>query len=267
MEYLGKLAQLSKNRILPVFLAACLFIYLPSCESINTPESFYTHSVLFNLIANRGTQECFVSRTTGLCGRSIDVSEPDAEVSVTDPEGHAYPFKARIDTLAPDLIGSIYVSTSPIWVAPGQSYRLSVKTKEEIITGETVVPEDFSILAPSGSDKFRVVNGTLRFIIAWTKSENAKGYVVKVTISYITSWGDAAPHKSRYSYFIDTQDTTWTFSTTAPAQSDSCSIEVLAYDKNYYNYKHLNAQSSGISGGYGYFASSVLKSVKVGIVY
>jgi len=270
MKSLRKLTQLMRNPMLPVLLAASSFLCLPSCDSVNTPGAFYTHSILFNLIAGRGTQECLVLKTAGLSGRSRDVSELQAEVSVTDPEGHVYTFEARIDTLAPDLIGSMYISRSQIWAISGQSYRLLVKTKEETITGETLVPNDFSILAPSGGDKLRVVNGKLSFIIAWTKSENAKGYIVKVTISYAISLGDGVTRKSQDSYFIDTQDTTYTFSAIAPgapAQLDSCSIEVLAYDKNYYSYKHLNAESSGISGGYGYFASSVLKTVKVAFIY
>jgi hypothetical protein len=121
------------------------------------------------------------------------------------------------------------------------------------------VPDNFQLLNPTENQTFNYNNkGIVEIPIEWTQSIGSYGYIVNVI--YTNNSDVIFSNTLTYTTYTFIQDYEWTSYRTGQIK-----IEVLAFDKNYFDHVLRKKPSAGIEGAYGYFGSSILKSVTVNI--
>ncbi len=233
-----------------VFLFFILF--LVSCESMNEPVENIEYSLISNLIVNEPVQKIFIYRTLGLSEKFRDANgnnnyrdyfSKNADITIYDDTNFPYHFKMPNDT------SKHYLNETQISIIPGKSYSISININGNKIFGETVVPNDFKIIKPMLNQHF-INNNILDIPIQWSNSLNSMGYLIKIYKPFNVN-----------PYSIILRDTSFVFK--RGVIMGEYKFEIIAFDKNFYNHIIENIPSAGIDGAYGYFGSSVLKSVKI----
>ncbi|MFC2075826.1 DUF4249 family protein [candidate division KSB1 bacterium] len=148
--------------------------------------------------------------------------------------------------------------TDSLTVVPGRTYQLTVVDRyQNVVTGETIVPEPIKITEPrSGFYSL----GEKRWV-EWTKSPNAAHYVVYVHHYRADGWG--MPY-----YFTADKPYFTLLPHLLPYPGDYL-IEVVALDENYYRYTLSTNKTEAtqdrlaLEGGLGLFGSAVADSVKI----
>ena len=245
-----------------------LIVISYSCTNLNDLGPIDDTSVLCVIVANQDPQRFFIYRTASL-------NEPDAgfvpfevkfsqffidnaSVAVNDVL-KAYPFKLQLDTLGGAIVRKSFVPESLLTVQPGGAYSLSVVRGSTVIQGATRVPGNFSIIRPLDGQVFSGLKRKLRIEFAWTSSDNSQCYSVNITQYYRTPLS-LIPQTHSFDVF----DTLFTMPYDLDVYSpDSLNLEIYSFDKNYYHHRFKSVARSGITGGYGYFGSAVLKKLVV----
>ncbi len=259
-----------------IVLTAVVAFGAVSCSDISDPTKRDGASVLCQLTASQARQSLFLYRTTDIHdeGSSFFYFFPefqnlrfvpyfigDATVFITDDHGRRYDFQLRIDS-SYGVVAKSYVNVDSFAVQPEASYSLSVRTGDLSIGGRTTLPGDFQIVSPDPGRIYSTTNGELRLDLRWTRSRNAFGYIASVIIGRRILIG--SPYRDRYSYIAF--DTLYSPASTFRVSSvDTCFVEVLSFDANYYNHKFRGVSNSGVTGAYGYVGSSVLQSTRLRI--
>ncbi len=237
------------------------------CEFSNGPQNKkYSHSLLFNLVVNETKQEIYIYRIVkdedvdDFWGKSPDVYfEKDVSITLYNPELNYNSFVLKeLSNTYPTARNLFYSNSESLKLYTNTKYNIDISVNSNIITGSTTTPSDFNIITPTPNSTFRLNNlrNKAGINIKWEKSSSAKGYIGKIFI-----------HKenndiSKVSQFI-TLDTT--FNWNESFTTGKAVINIYAFDKNYYKHFIDLSQSAGIKGAYGYFGSSIKKSVTVNI--
>jgi hypothetical protein len=226
------------------------------------------------LVAHQNKQYVYVYRTASLAeqpiysfgrpgdtGNYVNFFIKNADIKVIDSDSATYQFQYHFTALSNGFIDSVYYSNIRDFnIQPNSRYFFDVYLNGDVILGETHTPGDFDIIYPINDQISNLSNGEYVADVIWTNSLNSLGYIIQLTM-YSHSLQNT-PVKDLYTYTVfDTL-----FSQQIPIRGDkpdSCVIDIYSFDINYYNHKYENVESSGISGAYGFFGSSILKTVKV----
>lgn len=134
-------------------------------------------------------------------------------------------------------------------VIPGNSYKITVYTENESISGMTTVP---------GSFRFESFDQDFK----WSPGTGASYY--QICIEKLKSDSSGIDRSAiKYYKFCDTTTEPYYDSDLIKDDLDFKNIQlpglfkitVYAYDQNIFNYVHAGSQSAGIDNAYGYFGS------------
>ena len=143
-------------------------------------------------------------------------------------------------------------------VIPEMKYHLKLVTAAgDSVVGETIVPGKFTIITPAAKS-IKVDNSLL---IEWTNSNSAHGYIINLLnppTEYPPGSGNFIHHAPSC---YQTNDTTYTIYRDYGFKKGNYAIKVMAYDQNFHYHHAEGISSSGVSGGYGVFASAVIDSI------
>lgn len=256
-----------RNKIKTVLIfVAITFLY--SCTLNNEPgKAENESSVLFNLVANKSDQKLYLYRTAKLgeeASRYIDSLDlkltsysdffiKNAEVKLEGNDLYYNDFVVvEDDDFSYFEKGFQYINNDLLEILPSTKYNLLINYDGINIKGETTTPGDFKIISPENYARITESDdeNNVSFNIRWNKSKNAKGYFIKIV-------DKSSMHNNRYSFI--TADTTYNFKQSM--HSGAYMLEILAYDENIDNYLIKGYNKSGLENAYGYFGSSVLKSI------
>lgn len=245
-----------------------------SCSDVSDPTKRFGASVLCQFTTSQARQSVFLYRTMDIHDEGSSFFYPfpefqssryasyfieNATVFVTDAHGRRHDFHLRIDS-SYGAVSKSYVNVDSFAVQPEASYSLSVRTGDVIVEGQTTLPGDFRIVSPDPGRTYATTDGELQLDLSWTRSKNAFGYVASVIIARRVLIG--SPYRERHSYIAF--DTVYSpASRFRVSSADTCFVEVLSFDVNYYNHKFRGVPNSGVTGAYGYVGSSVLQSMRV----
>ncbi|HEX2962938.1 MAG: hypothetical protein HF300_08835 [Ignavibacteria bacterium] len=266
----------SKSGLLPGIMML-LVLMVSGCENLNDPgPAEFNNSLLFNLVVNsRESQSVYIYRTAQLSewtygsyfwsNNWLDAFDKrfdylfvqDAGVYLSGPNSDPVQFTVKTDS----LYRNKYVGPENFKPEPMKEYILSVKANKQQFTGRTFTPGDFNILMPEEGHVFTAAGYAYDLNILWTSSPRAAGYIVKIKplAKSSSKWDNTILYRdikadTSFSYHYDLY---------LMPSLDSCKVEVYAYDKNYYAHVHGKDDCAGLSGAYGFFSSSVLKSIKI----
>jgi hypothetical protein len=267
-----------------IFLLSIIFF---SCDEINTTSDFNNGSVFLCLLKNdQPIQKAYLYNVVDVKSYLAQIGRlwfdwnndfiHDAEIIISDgiisSQLQVREFKPNYSSFSEYTYSddSIFYGK----VLPNKKYDLQLKVNNEIVTGSTITPGEFSI---SMSDTIypyqNTGTGTDNYRISWTKSNNSFQYLVFVNVGYKSNDGETVSH------FINKDiNTVDTFAiVTFPARTISrdgkeyhqYSVEfiVVAVDKNYYDHIFLSRDRAGLSSQYGVFGSSITESCTAYIKY
>ncbi len=254
-----------------------ILLFLFGCESLNSPgELEFEHSVLFHLIANKKSQDFYIyksaSTTDDISGELGNYFVRDAEVSIKNISWNYNNFVIQEAPYSPyDSKGFIYTNIDSLKVVPNSEYRLEISINDLEIEGTTIIPGDFEITNPQNNSvltREELNTNSKKINIIWGKSNSAKGYIINVSYSYSytypVEYGDTTTYYGLDENSYITNDTSFVFELDYRGFG-SLSIQIQAYDENYHKHIIERIPRIGIEGAYGYFGSSVLKTVTVNI--
>ena len=247
-----------------IILSMLFIIVVFSCDPLNEPVNNIKYSMIGNLVVNANQQEMYIYNTIALndlnwiSGGSISSNKylaKNAKIIVKNEENTSYSYMLNLDT-------NVYYYTSSFKPKPLNRYTLKISINGDELNGETISPGDFSIISPLPNQHFTQVNDTIKIPTIWNASKNSFGYKVSVFSNY-NVWNNYSGRYSREISFI-TQDTSFIYEEKTRGRS-IYRIEIMAFDKNFYEHIIQKIPSAGIKGAYGYFGSSVLKSITIKI--
>jgi hypothetical protein len=153
----------------------------------------------------------------------------------------------------------MYYSDS-LTVVPGRRYELTVIDRyQNVVTGETVVPEPIRIIEPRPG----VYEPGVRLWLEWTESPSAARYVTYVRPYRAEGWGEP--------YYLTSSEPYLTLEPRILPYPGDYLIEVMALDENYYNYSLTSNRSEAtqdlltLKGGLGLFGSAAADTVRIAI--
>ncbi|GBD91367.1 hypothetical protein BMS3Abin04_02094 [bacterium BMS3Abin04] len=265
------------KKIFNIIFFLFVTIVVLSCDDLNEPGKIpIKNSFLYNVEVNAPKQEIFVYRTLDLSESIKDIPfefslksydkyfVENAEIVLSDQNENLSNF--QIDK---SQYGYRFYTEGELFTfKPETKYSIKVTANGQQFTGQTTTPGDFNILYPIDHDTLSYYEG-IKIESKWTNSKNAKFYLAKLFIAAIDTFNtdegqiitvlDFSRAIRTESIFNNNLSTNFNFS--FRNRMDSIKIEILAFDGNYYNHIFNGYQSSGLENAFGYFGSSVLKSV------
>ncbi|MCU7495432.1 MAG: hypothetical protein HF314_10085 [Ignavibacteria bacterium] len=268
---------MKKNII--ILIASVLLIVSPGCEDLNNPGEIKTkNSLFFNLQVNSPQQHVYIYRNPDITGSmEYNAADPyvnffnkDAEITLKDMlNGQSTSFKLAQDTLDGSSYYTGYSYSNPyrpyytnsvaLNAKPLRDYFLSVNADGNSITGKVTTPGDFEIVSPHEGEVVRGQLNLAKFLFRWRSSENAKGYTVRINVI------EKNFNKPVWISFV-------TYDTSKDLQSLSLlmsifgsgiyTLQVIAFDENYFQHYYNKKEIVGLNGAYGCFSSSVVKEVR-----
>ena len=246
-----------------------LLIFTYGCEFDNVPENkILSESLLFNLVVGKENQEFYIYRIVN-DDEKVYYRYSTDKYFLKDASIILYNDKMNFNSFfVKNLTDSnvnyynkrnlYYSNSEKLELYPNTNYKIDISINNKHIIGSTTTPSDFNIIFPTPNSTFKLkdIESGKGLTIKWGKSNSAKGYIGKVFIHK----GNSIIGKD--SQFI-TQDTIFNY--TQIHSTGKAEINIFAYDKNYHNHFIEFSQSAGIEGAYGYFGSSIKKSVTVNI--
>lgn len=254
-----------------------LVLMVSGCENLNDPgPTEFNNSLQFNLVVNSGEeQSLFIYRTAQLSERTdrnqyltdawAEVYDKrfdylfvqDAGIYLSGPNSDSVQFTIKTDS----VYRNKYVSPGNFKPEVLKEYVLSVKANNQQFTGRTLTPGNFNILAPKEGQTYSGTGHSYDLNILWTSSPRAAGYIVKIVP--LTKSSSKWDNTILYSDVRTDTSFNYQYDLYYKPFIDSCKIEIYAFDKNYYAHVHGKDDCTGLSGAYGFFGSSVLKSIKI----
>jgi len=240
-----------------IFLCIIFLLGIISCKQLNEPSNSLKYSMIGNLILNSSHQEMYIYNTIPLNeNKWNDFPHTDnnyfvknANILINNEKNITFRYNLNMDS-------SVYYYTANFNIKPLNRYTLKVVINGEEITGETYLPGSFSILSPLPEQHFTQVNDTIKIPFVWNASSNSFGYIIHFFEKYNGKF-------FRENSFVS-QDTSFLFTLNERGRK-KYKFEILAFDKNLYQHIIQKIPSAGIKGAYGYFGSSVMKSVTIKI--
>ena len=254
----------NKEVIIGLMIPACITLLLNACENLSVQSESHKNSVIFNLTVNAEKQKIFVYNVVGL-ERQIDgnrVSLDDFNPFFTtnaliELESNNISFNNFIITR--DSNNVIFYTNETLIPKPGEIYNLKINVGNNVITGRTIIPDNFQIISPKENQIYHYSNNKFEINTKWESNKSIYGYIVDIFyhINFL--------ELGRYNYLEYSKvvfDTSYSF-ISQYLPTDTVRIKVLGFDKNYYEHVFQGKESTGVNGAYGYFGSSILKTVKV----
>lgn len=166
-----------------------------------------------------------------------------------------WPFVIQRDTLA-EYVQFAYVSEDTLGLNPRQSYDLSITGNGVNISGSTAVPADFVI---SSQTHIKNVNGAIHYDVSWSKSDGAFGYSITIETT-----GSLFGFRVKDRFSLEAEDTSITGQhfLLGPIQPDTCTVTVIANDRNYWDHVVQEKEVAGITGARGYVGSSIVRKIQ-----
>ena len=257
-----------------MFLLSIIFF---ACDEINLVNDFSKdYTFICVLKSDQVTQKAYFYKAIDIKG-DLDPANafiPDAEIVISD------------GTISSQLqvYGSSYSDNSFFHgkILPNTKYDIQIKVNDEIITGSTTTPGEFTINRPSNDTVYlyKNANGSYNDIpISWSESANSFRYVVYSTIRYRNNFGEEIerPGIDHANGLIDTSTAIYPFNDpmyivyTAGTRIEYYAYQirfvVYALDKNYYDHVILSRDRAGLSAQYGVFGSMIADSYTVYVKY
>ncbi len=252
----------NKQIISVLFLA--LFISCSLNNEVGIAE--YNSSVIFNIVSNGAKQKLYLYRTANVNER-IDRREisregygkffiKDANIILKNSSFTYSDFLLEEDSTYSEKC-FCYANSSSLNILPNQEYLLEINFNDETVFGKTTTPGNYEIISPKNNAIIKATDDEYNVTIdvSWRKSNNAKGYII--TINKKKLYGN--------SYSFITNDTTYNIKKNM--SWGNYRLEVLAYDENFNKYLVEEYNRSGLENAYGYFGSSVMRSIDFTVVY
>lgn len=258
-----------KINLLKYILIALTMILTLGCDSPNLPNRIeYKHNVLINLTVNESNQEFYIYNTFEYSDRSIegyyieirDLFVNNASISINTND---FSFNNFVIREAPTKLnyyskGFYYTNAQELLLFPNREYFLEIVIDNKIISGKTTTPGDFAILEPKDNTIIQHTSINGDFIVKWSQSKSAYGYICKIFQEGELIFPDSTYNSYSKDYTKYSKDTLLVLQNLKPGTTE---INIFAFDENYYNHTFGEVLSVGIEGAYGYFGSSVKKSV------
>lgn len=257
-----------KIKILKCILTTLTTILTLGCDSPNYPNRIeYKNNVLLNLIVNENNQEFYIYNTVDYVDRNDstkyvklgDIFVKNANINI---HTNNYSFNNFVIKEAPTKLnyskGFYYTNNKELSLQSNTQYFLEIAIENETIYGTTTSPGDFNILEPK-DNSITQRNSNRDIVIKWSKSKSAYGYICKIFQEGSIILPDSSNYHFKNEYTIYSKDTLLVQKLT----TGSTEINVFAFDENYYNHTFGEMPSVGLDGAYGYFGSSVKKSVNI----
>ena len=251
------------NTKITVVVTFCFLFFSNSCENISGPgQPGIKYSIIFNLTANAEKQKFYIYNVVGLeesvihFGPLKDYNKFFSENAFIKIESNGNSFSDFI--IRRDTNDVEFYTNEDLSPKPGEEYKLEIKIEDNTITGTTVIPEDFQIIAPKDGQVIHHSNNTFNIDLKWERKGNVYGYILDVF--YHINEKQALLNYLEYSEIIF--DTSYSFMGQI-LPTDTVKIRLFGFDKNYYEHVFKGKESSGVKGAYGLFGSSVLKTVRV----
>lgn len=239
------------------------------CDSPNLPNRIeYKHNVLINLTVNESNQEFYIYNTFEYSDRNNeghyieirDLFVNNASISINTND---FSFNNFVIREAPTKLGIyskgfFYTNDQELLLFPNREYFLEIVIDNRIIYGTTTTPGDFDILEPKDNSiiQYTSINGD--FIVKWSQSKSAYGYICKIFQEDELIFPDSSYLIYSRDYSKYSKDTLFVLQNLRPGTTE---ISIFAFDENYYNHTFGKTLSVGLEGAYGYFGSSVKKTV------
>ena len=265
-----------KRLFYKIIISTFLMFSYSSCNLNNEPLQKENYSVLINFISNSSHQKIYIYKTlmpNESVRKFIENNTinnwvcTNALIQISQNSTIFEDFSIAIDTIKNRIksIEKFYTNNSNLQITPNTKYYLKIETDNIIITGSTIVPGDFQLQSPLENQTFHYNNdfdSSVVIPIKWTKSSNVSGYIVNV--DYYDEFN--FNYDRVLSYTSSNKETKFNYIQNFGSSYNTKGrfrIEVLAFDKNYYSHVIKNLPSAGLNGAYGYFGSTVLKTVTI----
>ena len=258
------------NYLKKIVLLIILAHNFTGCNNPTSPEKpEYNYSLLFDLTVNKKHQKLYIFKTAGK-NEYVKTGFPDkkylilnAVIELTNPNIYFNSFIIDSSIVKNPYYYKefFYKNENDINLKPLTNYILNIKINNKIISGITQPPGNFDIITPYQNI---VINRNTKTKIQWSKSINAYGYIINVSNNYSVIWNDTTHFLNEF-FSVTTKDTSYIFDSSYFHNKGKGEIKIIAFDKNYYNHVIQKIPSAGIKGAYGYFGSSVMKSVTIKI--
>lgn len=136
----------------------------------------------------------------------------------------------------PDSAGH-YLSDS-LSIMPSDTFHLEIRYPDaRIVKGHTVIPDSFAFVSILIDTIIRPENDTVRIVISWSRSNNARGYLVLAEIYYA---GPSGIYFWQVQYLSDStiDSLKLPLKIMAPDTLDlvETNLQIWALDENYYDY-------------------------------
>ena len=251
---------------IPKITAIFIILLLNSCENLSDPgQAINKNSIICTLTANVNKQRLYIYNVIGLEQRTHggyvsldDFNQFFTENALIKIESNSESFSNFFITQ--DTNNVKFYSNEDLNPKPGEVYNLKVKIGDDFITGKTIVPENFQIISPEDNKVISFLKNQFKINLKWENSRNIYGYIMEV--SYHVN--PQARYIDNFVYYSEVLfDTSYNFIGQDYKPTDTVRIRLLGFDENYYEHVFKGKESSGVEGAYGYFGSSILKTVNV----
>ncbi len=239
-------------------------LFINSCKNLLDPgQPGKKYSLLCNLTLNNKEQKLYLYNIVSLNENAYplfllqDYDKYFAENAVININLEGQTLNNFL--LKRDTNNVRYYGCDNLKLKPGEKYNLEVRIGNQLINGSTTIPEDFQIISPTENQNIYFSNYEFTIDIKWKGNKTIYGYILFITYPFYLT-GTNSYHTSYFNKVVF--DSSYEFKDTY-LPSDKVTINLLGFDKNYYEHIFKGKESSGIKGAYGYFGSSILKTVKV----
>lgn len=237
----------------------------PLEEPLKNPEFSVTGMLLSDSLSSE--QQIYVFNTSDFEDKIWwDNYYAGANVFLTDSVSFSTEFPVVRDSV---LQCPYYTNLIKTIFLPERTYFLIVKTVGGVITGQTKMPGDFNITYPENDDTISVPENTAKDVeFRWTESKGSYGYIIRTEGIRIVEYnGTIYTYKEGLGTYLTNEiSKVFTFSKFPRLErviSEEYTINIIAFDKNYYDHHFNMNNSAGLKGGYGYFSSGVIKKIKI----
>jgi hypothetical protein len=271
-----------------IFLFSVIFFSCDEINNVNDPSKNYTFlcmlkndqviqkAYLYNALDLKESMYSYSSNDAFVHNAEIIMSNGTISSQLKVRQFQYYPPYLMFDYIYSD--DSVFRGK----ILPNTKYDIQIKINDEIITGSTIVPGEFSVNIPlnntielgKDANKEEMKNYTLyKYRLSWSKSANSASYVVFSTITYKNALGEFRDYYGQSVNSVDTfaimniPENYGSLSYGTEYAADSAKFVVIAVDKNYHDYYFLSRDRAGISSHYGVFGSSIVDSCVVQIKY
>ncbi len=240
------------------FWSAVICLMLIGCESnISESKPFSREISMYSLLMTHQTQQrVYVYYTTDRIFENINATElfvQNANVTLRSNNGEVA-FQNQQEGRNPVFMNT--PNTLPI--LSEKTYQLTVESDAGVIRGSTTVPGAFQIIQPTPNQTITPDSLPLR----WIAGKNAAGYIINIIqpeVQLPITPDSVLVYRPIRTF--STVETHYTVSKYFVMEPGEYTLQILAYDENFRKHEIEGYDASGITGGYGMFASAAVDTL------